>query len=64
MSDTSKEKDIISALGNVTTEDEAKKVFRQYMDDVHFERISKLKTPEALKKIANAIVVCNPGGYG
>jgi phosphoenolpyruvate carboxykinase (GTP) len=60
MSDTSKGKDIISALGSINTEDDAKNIFKKYMDDVHFERISKLKHPEALKKIANAIVLCNP----
>ncbi|MFA5906686.1 MAG: phosphoenolpyruvate carboxykinase (GTP) [Desulfobacula sp.] len=60
MNDTRKDFDIITGLGGVTSEDRAMTVFRQYLDDTHLSRISKIKHPEVLKKIANAIVLCNP----
>ena len=52
--------DIINELGKVNSETSAKEVFKQYMDDEHLSRISKIKHSEVLKKIADAIVLCNP----
>ena len=52
--------DIINELGKVNSETSAKEVFKQYMDDEHLSRISKIKHSEVLKKIADAIVRCNP----
>ncbi|MFH2092542.1 MAG: phosphoenolpyruvate carboxykinase (GTP) [Pseudomonadota bacterium] len=51
---------IINELGKVTTVQAAKEVFKQYMDTVQLDRISKFKNPEILTRIANSIVVCNP----
>ncbi|MCF6248336.1 MAG: phosphoenolpyruvate carboxykinase domain-containing protein, partial [Desulfobacula sp.] len=52
--------DIISDLGKIATEDQAIAVFKKYMDDVQLAKISKINHPEALKRIANSIVICNP----
>ena len=52
--------DIITELGGVNSEDKAMTVFRQYLDDVQISRISRIKHPEVLKKIANAILLCRP----
>ncbi|MBU1196184.1 MAG: phosphoenolpyruvate carboxykinase (GTP) [Proteobacteria bacterium] len=52
--------DIINELGKVTTEESAKTVFRKSMDDTQLNRILKITHPDVLKRIANAIVLCNP----
>jgi phosphoenolpyruvate carboxykinase (GTP) len=58
--DIQKDLDIITELGGVNSEDKAMTVFRQYLDDVQISRISRIKHPEVLKKIANAILLCRP----
>ncbi len=58
--DIQKDLDIITELGGVNSEDKAMTVFRQYLDDVQISRISRIKHPEVLKKIANAILLCQP----
>jgi phosphoenolpyruvate carboxykinase (GTP) len=52
--------DIINELGKVDSEEKARAIFKLRMDDKQLERISKIKHPEVLKKIANSIVICNP----
>ncbi|MBU1343012.1 MAG: phosphoenolpyruvate carboxykinase (GTP), partial [Proteobacteria bacterium] len=52
--------DIINELGKVTSEDSAKAIFKQYMDEEQLKRILTIKHPEVLKRIANSIVLCNP----
>lgn len=61
MLETCNDIDIINVLGKVDSKEKAMDVFKQYMDDLHLTRISKIKNPEILKKIADAIVLCNPG---
>jgi len=60
MNEIQKDIDIITELGGVNSEDKAMAVFRQYLDDTQLARISRLKHPEVLKKIANTVVLCNP----
>ncbi|MCF8091228.1 MAG: phosphoenolpyruvate carboxykinase (GTP) [Desulfotignum sp.] len=52
--------DILNALGKVTSAQDARKIFTQRMDSVQLDRILKIQNPEILKRIANAIVICNP----
>jgi len=52
--------DILSDLGGVKTIDEAKKLFQEKLDEKHLARLDKIKTEEALLKIANAIALCQP----
>ena len=52
--------DILSAVGGVSTTDEAKKVFAEKLDSTTLERLSKITNEEALLKIANAIAMCKP----
>ena len=51
---------IINELGKVDSEESAKAVFKQYLDDEQLTRILKIKHPDVLKRIADAIVLCNP----
>ncbi len=60
MHKTGSDIDIINELGQVTSEESAKAIFKQYMDDEQLARILKIKQPEVLKRIANSIVLCNP----
>ncbi|MBU2627466.1 MAG: phosphoenolpyruvate carboxykinase (GTP) [Proteobacteria bacterium] len=60
MPNTSSDIDIINELGKVTSEDSAKAIFKQYMDEEQLKRILTIKHPEVLKRIANSIVLCNP----
>jgi len=52
--------DILNALGKVTSAQDARNIFTQRMDSVQLDRIQKIQNPEILKRIANAIVICNP----
>jgi phosphoenolpyruvate carboxykinase (GTP) len=52
--------DILNELGKVTSAEQAMAVFKQRMDTEQQERILKIQHPEVLKRIANAIVICNP----
>ncbi|MCP3876017.1 MAG: phosphoenolpyruvate carboxykinase (GTP), partial [Desulfobacteraceae bacterium] len=52
--------DIINELGKVTSEQSALDIFKQTMDDEQRAKLLKVKHPEVLKRIANAIVLCNP----
>ena len=55
-----KDLDIISELGKVNSEARAWEIFKQYLDEEHLGRLSKVTHAEVLKRIANAIVLCNP----
>ena len=52
--------DILSAAGGVDTIDEARKVFKEKLDNENLAKLEKIKTEDALLKIANAIRFCNP----
>jgi len=52
--------DILNTLGKIESPDEAVTIFKQKMDDTHLSRISQIKHPDILIRIANAIVLCNP----
>ncbi len=52
--------DIITKMGGVETPADAQKVFSDSMDQANLAKISKITTNDALLKIANAIVVCQP----
>ncbi|MDA3901335.1 MAG: phosphoenolpyruvate carboxykinase (GTP) [Spirochaetes bacterium] len=52
--------DIISAVGGIKSMDEANALFKKKMDDANFAKISKIKTEEAVIRIANAVSMCDP----
>ena len=52
--------DILSAVGGIASITEARKLFQEKLDDEHQARLSKIKTEDALLKIANAIACCQP----
>ncbi|MDT8380409.1 MAG: phosphoenolpyruvate carboxykinase (GTP) [Desulfotignum sp.] len=52
--------DILNKLGKIESAEQALAVFQKRMDAEHFHRISSFKNPEVLKRIANAVVICNP----
>ncbi len=52
--------DILSAVGAITTIDEAKRLFNQRLDEEHLTRLARITNQEALLKVANAIAMCNP----
>ncbi len=52
--------DILNVLGKVTSAQDAQKIFTQRMDRVQLDRIRKIQNPDILKRLANAIVICNP----
>jgi phosphoenolpyruvate carboxykinase (GTP) len=52
--------DILSDVGGLKTIDDARKVFEANLDSANLAKISKIKTEEALLKIANAIAMCDP----
>ncbi|MBN2435738.1 MAG: phosphoenolpyruvate carboxykinase (GTP) [Spirochaetes bacterium] len=52
--------DIISEVGGIKTMDEANAIFKKKMDDANLAKIAKIKTEEAVIRIANAISMCDP----
>ncbi len=52
--------DILSAVGGIDSIADAWKVIREKLDDEHQARLSKIKTEDAILKIANAIACCQP----
>ncbi|MFW6365611.1 MAG: phosphoenolpyruvate carboxykinase, partial [Spirochaetota bacterium] len=52
--------DILQAVGGITSVDEANALFDQKLDSANRAKISKIKTQDALIKIANAISMCEP----
>ena len=52
--------DILTELGGITTAEAAQGVIEKKADKENLEKLSPIKNPEILKKIANAIVLCEP----
>ncbi|MFC1859450.1 phosphoenolpyruvate carboxykinase (GTP) [Thermodesulfobacteriota bacterium] len=52
--------DIATELGGITTVEAARKLFGEKMDEANLAKIAKIKNPDVLKKIANAISMCDP----
>lgn len=52
--------DIVMEIGGIATHDAAMTLFEEKMDKRHFSRIQRIKNPEAILKIANAVAMCQP----
>jgi phosphoenolpyruvate carboxykinase (GTP) len=52
--------DILATAGGISSIDEARKLFREKLDKENLAKLEKIKTEEALLKIANAIALCQP----
>lgn len=52
--------DILEAVGGIKTIQEAKALFKDKLDSANNEKLNYIKNEEALVKIANAIVMCEP----
>ena len=52
--------DIVTELGGVLTEKSAQQIFEKKMDAQNLAKLSQITNSDALKKIANAIVMCDP----
>ena len=52
--------DILANVGGVKTVAQAKELLKEKLDKKHFARLAKIKSEEALLKIANAIAMCEP----
>ncbi|MBG0779774.1 MAG: hypothetical protein H0S81_07590, partial [Desulfotignum balticum] len=52
--------DILNELGKIGSAKQALAVFEKQMDTAQLGRISSISHPEILKRIANAVVICNP----
>ncbi len=52
--------DILAEIGGVKTIDEARAIFRKKMDKESLAKIAKIKSEEALLRVANAIAMCEP----
>ena len=52
--------DILAEAGGVRTLGEAKKIFQEKLDADTLAKLSKIKTEDALLRIANAIAFCLP----
>ncbi len=61
MQKTNREIDIINELGKIDTKEKAKAIFEKYMDEKHLSRILNIENPEVLIRVANSIVLCDPG---
>jgi len=52
--------DIVVEIGGIKTYEAAVKLFEEKLDPEHLARIQKIKHPEVVIKIANAIAMCQP----
>jgi len=52
--------DIAETLGKVDSTNQMDGIFRQYMDDIQYDRLKTIKNETVLKRIANAITVGRP----
>jgi len=52
--------DILSEVGGIRSIDEARKIFSEKLDKESLAKLDKIKTEDALLKIANAIALCQP----
>ena len=52
--------DIVTELGGIKTVEDAQQVFEKKLDAQNLAKLSKTTNADVLKKIANAIVMCDP----
>ena len=52
--------DILSEVGGIKSIDEARTIIKEKLDDVNLAKLDKIKTEDAIIKIANAISLCKP----
>ena len=52
--------DIATELGGIKTVEAARQLFGKKMDAENLAKLSKIKNPDILKKIANGIAICDP----
>ncbi len=52
--------DIVTELGGITTPEAAQEVIAKKADQANLDKLSRIKNPDILKKIANSIVLCEP----
>ncbi len=52
--------DLLNTLGKITSLDQALDLFKEKMTPPHLDRISQIKNPDVLVRIANTISLCTP----
>lgn len=52
--------DILTQLGGINELEAARRVFKDTIDAENLNKLSRIQNPEVLKKIANAIALCQP----
>ncbi|MBW1840615.1 MAG: phosphoenolpyruvate carboxykinase (GTP) [Deltaproteobacteria bacterium] len=52
--------DIVAEIGGIRTYEAAMQLFETILDEKHLSRIKKIRHPEVVIKIANAIAMCEP----
>jgi phosphoenolpyruvate carboxykinase (GTP) len=52
--------DIVTELGGIKDLKAAQRVFQEKMDKANLEKLKRIQNPDVLRKIANAIVLCDP----
>ena len=52
--------DILTDVGGIKSIEEARKLFEAKLDKENLDKLYKIKTEDALLKIANAIAFCQP----
>ncbi|MBN2308776.1 MAG: phosphoenolpyruvate carboxykinase (GTP) [Candidatus Hydrogenedentes bacterium] len=52
--------DILSAVGGIDRLEDARRVLAENLDAENLEKLSKIQNEEALRKVANAIAMCQP----
>ena len=52
--------DIITELGGIKDIDATQQVFEQHLDASNLGKLQRIQNPDVLRKIANAIVLCEP----
>ena len=52
--------DIVSEIGGIKTLEAAQDILKARMDAANQAKLKQIKNPEILKKMANAVVMCEP----
>ncbi|MCK4984180.1 MAG: phosphoenolpyruvate carboxykinase, partial [Desulfobacterales bacterium] len=52
--------EIVTELGGIKDLKAAQRVFKEKLDAENLDKLKRVQNPEVLKKIANAIVLCQP----
>ncbi len=60
MLQTNKGIDIVVEIGGIKTLEAAQKLFAEHLDAENMNKLKRLRHPEVMLKIANAIVMCEP----